>query len=34
MQKQFYFKEFSFAYVRSLNVKKDQFEAIQFCISL
>ena len=33
IQKQFYFKQFSFAEVRSLNVKTVLFQAIQFSIS-
>ena len=33
MSKQFYFKQFSLALVRSLNVKTDLFQAIKFSIS-
>ena len=33
MSKQFYFKQFSLALVRSLNIKTAQFQVIQFIIS-
>ena len=34
MQKQFYFKQFSLALVRSLNVKTVLFKTIQFSIRM